>query len=203
VRQRIQLPAAQPPPGTPAVIAPLIAPKFGRCCVCCNADAQGRTKDYRSMSTAPGVARAIAVPVCSDCDSHALSARAAPTLQTLLWLFGLAIALGAVLSLLMRAPAAPFWWAAIVVGVAMIGAALRWQRRTGGRALEQLVAGHHTQLEIWVLPQRIWIDTDNEDLARELLALNVFARVMPEPPLWKWRRRRQMPAARVVRSRVL
>lgn len=198
MRQRIQL-VAQDPRKAPAPLAP----RFGRCCVCCNADAQGRTQDYQPVTSGPGAVPPIPLPVCTDCQGHALLAPMVPTLQALLGLFGLALAGLAVLCLLSHKPYAALWWSMLVVGAAMFIAARRWQATTHRKALEERLAGHHPRLELWPVPSRLWIDTDNEDLARELVALNPGARVLPEPPLWKWRRRRQMPTARVVRSRVV
>jgi hypothetical protein len=89
----------------------------------------------------------------------------------------------------------------LAVSGTAFGAAVLWLRATSRRSYREQLAGHHVRLEFSVAYGRTLLDTTNEELVRELLARNPSARVLPEPPLWRWKRRRQMPAARVVRSR--
>lgn len=178
-----------------------ITPRFGRCCICCNADAMGRTQDYDPSNdrvTAP----AVPMPVCSECQGHAMQTSFVPTLQVCLLFVGLSSA-GLAGKYITERPDDPLLWAAVIAGLAMFGAAVLWLVATSRRNRREQVAGHHPRLVFSVGHGRTLLDTTNEELVRELLELNPSARVLPEPPLWRWQRRRQMPSARVVRSRTL
>ena len=49
----------------------LVAPSFGRCCVCCNADAMGRVQDC-DPTTERLTAAPVRMPVCLECKDHAM-----------------------------------------------------------------------------------------------------------------------------------
>jgi hypothetical protein len=54
-----------------------IVPQFGKHCVCCNADAFGRTQEY-DPSTDRLEAPKVPMPVCGACANHALSQHTGP-----------------------------------------------------------------------------------------------------------------------------
>jgi hypothetical protein len=177
----------------------LVAPSFGRCCVCCNADAMGRTQDCESV-TERVTATPVQMPVCIECKDHAIQSATVPRLQACLGMVGfLLFAVGAYY--LTQRPHDPFLWGMLAVSGTLFGAGVVWIRATSRRNRREQIAAHHPRLEFSVAYGRMLLDTTNEELVRELLARNPHARLLSEPPLWRWRRRRQMPAVRVVRSR--
>src|SRR6185295_19364397 len=68
-----------------------IGPRFGTRCVCCNADAMGRTQDY-DPSTDRVQAAPVSMPVCADCSDHALQTATEPILQASLLIVGFGVA---------------------------------------------------------------------------------------------------------------
>lgn len=187
--------------GAAAGTGTLVAPSFGRCCVCCNADATGRAQDC-DPGTERITAAPVRMPVCLDCKDHAIQSASVPRLQALLVALGLILfAIGAYY--LTQRPHDRFLWGMLAVSGASFGAGFVWLRATARRNDREQLAGHHPRLEFSVFQGRMLLDTTNGELVREVLAQNPNARLMPEPPLWRWMRRRQLPAARVVRSREL
>ena len=176
-----------------------VVPSFGRCCVCCNADASGRLQAC-DPSTEELTATPVEMPVCIECKDHAIGSALAPRLQALLLTIGLVLVAVGALYLCQR-PEDRFLWGMLAVGGAMIASGALWLRATVRRDRRERVAGHHARLMFSVGYGRMLLDTTNEELVRELVARNATARVLAEPPLWRWQRRRQMPVARVVRSR--
>lgn len=176
-----------------------VVPSFGRCCVCCNTDATGRLQGC-DPSTERITAEPVQMPVCVECKDHAMQSALAPRLQALLVTLGLVL-LAVGVSYVTRRTHDHFLWAMIAVGGAMLVAGALWLRATVQRDRQEYIAGHHPRLAFSVAYGRMLLDTTNEELVRELLARNPTARPLPEPALWRWQRRRQMPAARVVRSR--
>lgn len=176
-----------------------VVPSFGPCCICCNADARGRKQDCEP-STERITEVPVQMPVCIECRDHAIQSTVAPRLQALMVVIGLLLfAVGA--CQLTQRRHDPVLWAMLVVGGAMFVAAMLWLRATVRRDRREHLAGHHARLGFSVAYGRMLLDTTNEELVRELLARNPTARLLAEPALWRWQRRRQMPAARVVRSR--
>jgi hypothetical protein len=179
-----------------------VVPSFGRSCVCCNADANGRMQPC-DPSTERMTAAPVQMPVCDACKDHAMQSAIAPRLHSLLVVLGIALVVGG-------APGAIFGahdrhdlvvWAMVALGVAMVMAGALGLRAMARRDRRDQIAGHHARLMFSVAYGRMLLDTSNEELARELIARNPTARVMPEPALWRLQRQRKMPAARVVRSR--
>lgn len=176
-----------------------VVPSFGRCCVCCNADAMGG-RQACDPSTERMTAAPVAMPVCAGCQDHAMQSALAPRLQALLVTLGLVLLVGGVPGALGRA-GDPFGWGMAAIGAAMVAGGALWLRATVRRDRREHLAGHHARLVFSVAYGRMLLDTTNDELVRELLARNPTARVLPGPPLWRWRRHRKLPAARVVRSR--
>jgi hypothetical protein len=179
--------------------ATLVAPSFGRCCVCCNADAMGRVQDC-DPDLARLTATPVRMPVCLPCKDHAMQSAAVPRLQGLMVMLGLL--LGAVgVAYVIQRPHDHFLWGMLAVSGTSFVAGLLWLRATSRRNRREQLDGHHPRLEFTIVCGRMLLDTSNEELVRELVAKNSNARVLPEPPMWRWMRQRQLPAARVVRSR--
>lgn len=152
-----------------------VVPRFGDECVCCNADAGGRTRTYD-----PSVDRARAstfpVPVCEACDRHALRSPVAGTWQVALVVCG---AGAAGLGLMIRAEHADqrLVTGAFAAGGAMVALAIVWLvagvvlRRLGRRG------GHHPGLVITVNRGCTVVATANEPLAARLLDRHRDARL--------------------------
>jgi hypothetical protein len=179
--------------------ATLVAPSFGRCCVCCNADAMGRVQNgdpaIERFTTAP-----VQMPVCQACKDHAIQSAAVPRLQALMVTLGLLLcSIGGYY--VTQRPHDRFLWGMLAVSGTSFVAGLLWLRATSRRNRREQIDGHHGRLELSVVRGRMLLDTSNEELVRELVGRNPNARVLPEPPLWRWMRQRRLPAARVVRSR--
>ena len=179
--------------------AMFVAPSFGRCCVCCNADAMGRVQDgdpsIERFTGAP-----VRMPVCTECEDHAMQSAFVPRLQGLLVTLGLLLCvIGAYY--LTRRPHDHFLWGMVAVSGVSFVAGLLWLRATSRRDRREQIDGHHVRLAFSVVRGRMLLDTWNEELVRELVARNPGARVLSEPPLSRWMRQRQLPAARVIRSR--
>lgn len=198
VKQRVLFRLAAPG-GAAGGTGTFVAPRFGRCCICCNADALGRVQDC-DPTTERITATAVRMPVCAACKDHAIQPAATPRMQALLVMVG-ALLLAIAAGYLTQRPHDRFLWGMLAVSGAAFAAGVLWVRATSRRTRREQVDGHHPRLEFSVAYGRTLLDTTNEELVRELLAHNPSARVLPEPPLWRWARRRQMPAARVVRSR--
>jgi len=182
-------------PGGPT----LVAPSFARCCVCCNVDAMGRVQDGEP-STERLTATPVRMPVCLACKDHAMQSAVVPRLQGLMVMLGLVLcAVGAFY--VTRRPHDHFLWGLLAVSGTSFVAGLLWLRATSRRDRREQIEGHHGRLEFTIVRGRMLLDTSNEELVRELVARNPNARVLPEPPLWRWMLQRQLPAARVVRSR--
>jgi len=174
-------------------------PSFGRCCVCCNADAMGRVQDA-DPSTERLTTTPVRMPVCLACKDHAIQSAVVPRLQALMVMLGLLLcAIGAYY--ITQRPHDHFLWGMLAVSGTSFVAGLLWLRATSRRNRREQIDGHHGRLELSIVRDRMLLDTSNEELVRELVARNPNARVLPEPPLWRWMRQRQLPAARVVRSR--
>ena len=171
-------------------------PKFGPHCVCCNADTMGRTQDY-DPSTDRIRMPAIAMPVCFACKDHALNPPFAPIMQALGGMVGIALA-GAGIGFVAKRPHDPVLWGTAVVGTVLALASLAWARATRRRIAAARRDGHHPGLELSVQTGTL-LDTENEALVEELLALNPDAHRLPTPLLWR-RRGEGMPKARVVAS---
>jgi len=121
-------------------------------------------------------------------------------LQALLVMLGLLLgAIGAYY--LTRRPHDHFLWGMLAASGTSFVAGLLWLRGTSRRNRREQIDGHDARLEFSIVRGRMLLDTSNEELVRELVARNPNARILPEPPLWRWMRRRRLPAARVVRSR--
>jgi hypothetical protein len=176
-----------------------VAPSFGRCCICCNADAMGRLQ-ASDPSTERITVVPVEMPVCAGCTDHAIQSALAPRMQALLVVTGLLLLAIGAYELTLR-PHDRFLWGMLAVSGTMFVAGVLWVRATARRAHREHIAGHHARLVFSVVYGRMLLDTTNEELVRELLARNPTARLLPEPPLWRWQRRRLVPAARVVRSR--
>lgn len=167
--------------------------------MCCNADAEDRTQDY-DPSTDRVTAPPVPMPVCYECRAHATQSAVVPILQACLLLAGPSLS-GLAGKYLTLRPHDRLLWAALALGLAMFVAAVLWLVATSRRNRREEIAGHNPRLAFSVAYGRTLLDTANEARVRELLELNPSARVLPEPPLWRWNRRRRMPRARVVRSR--
>lgn len=177
--------------------ATLVAPSFGRSCVCCNADAMGRVQACEP-STEGLTATPVRMPVCLACEGHALQSDVAPGLQALLVTLGsLLCAVGAYY--ITRRPHDHFLWGMLAVSGAALVGGLLWARATARRNSRDQINGHHARLVFSIVRGRMLLDTSNEELVRELVARNPNARVLPEPLVWRWMRHRRLPAARVVR----
>lgn len=170
-------------------------PRFGTQCVCCSTETMGRTQDY-DPSTDRVKAAPVAMPVCFACTDHALQTAFAPLVQACGVLVGLALTWLAI-GYLRERPHDTFLWGAIAVGVAMVGASIAWIVASRRRKTRNHVAGHHPGLELSVGHGRTLLDTDNEQLVEELLALNPNARRLPTPMLWRMRGE-GLPAARAI-----
>jgi hypothetical protein len=179
--------------------ATLVAPSFGRSCVCCNADAMGRVQGC-DPGTERLTATPVRMPVCLACKDHAMQSADVPRLQAILVTLGLLLCIvGAYY--ITRRPHDHFLWGMLAVSGASWVAGILWARATSRRNRREQVDGHHARLAFSIVRGRMLLDTSNAELVHELVARNPNARVLPEPPLWRWMRRRQLPAARVVRSR--
>lgn len=174
----------------------VVVPKFGPHCVCCSADAMGRTQDY-DPSTDRIHVPAIAMPVCFACKDHALATPFAPIMQALGVMVGLALA-GAGVGFASKRPHDPVLWGTAAVGTVLALASLAWARARRRRMAAARQGGHYPGLELSVQTGTL-LDTDNEALVEELLALNANAQRLPTPLLWR-RRGEGMPKARVVAS---
>ena len=174
-------------------------PAFGPRCVCCNADAMGRTQTY-DPSTSRVQAEAFEVPVCHECRRHALQTSSAATMQV----SGLAVGGGAVALALMylrQRPDDSFLKLTFVIGALISAATVIWIVASIRRArADAQLAGHHPGLVFSVGYGRALLDTSNDELANELLALNPTARELPTPVLWKSRVAAQLPQARVTKQ---
>ena len=175
-----------------------IVPRFGTRCVCCNADAMGRVQMY-DPSTDRVQAPPFAMPVCFDCKGHALQTATVPMLQACLLIVGGCLT-GLGINYLRERPDDGFLKGMIGVGAAMTVAAIAWIFATWRRGKRERVPGHHPRLVFSVAHGRTLLDTANEELVVELLALNPSARVLPTPLLWRKARERRFPAARVVKA---
>lgn len=195
VKQRVLFPLVSAPGGK----ATFAAPRFGRGCVCCNADAAGRTHDPDPRSGCL-LGAGVQMPVCLACKDHAVQAATVPRLQAVLMMLGLLL-LAVAAGYLTQRPHDGFLWGMLAVSGTAFVAGVLWIRATSRRDRREQIAGHHPRLEFSIAYGRTLLDTTNEELVREVLAHNPSARVLREPPLWRWQRRRQLPAARVVRSR--
>ncbi|HEX2691147.1 MAG TPA: hypothetical protein VHN14_31250 [Kofleriaceae bacterium] len=180
--------------------ARLVAPSFGRSCVCCNADAMGRVQDSEP-STERLTTPPVRMPVCLECKDHAMQSDVAPRLQALLVTLGLLLG-GVGAYYVTRRPHDHFLWGMLAASGAALVVGLLWARATSRRNRRDQVESHHARLVFSIVRGRMLLDTSNEELVRELTERNPNARVLPEPVLWRWMRHRQLPAARVVRSRV-
>jgi len=179
--------------------ATLVAPSFGRCCVCCNVDAIGRVQDAEP-STERLTATPVRMPVCLACKDHAMQSSVVPRLQGLMVMLGLLLgAVGAYY--VTQRPHDHFLWGLVVISGTSFVAGLSWLRSTSRHDRREQIEGHHGRLAFTIVRGRMLLDTSNEELVRELVERNSNARVLPEPPLGRWMRQRQLPGARVVRSR--
>lgn len=173
------------------------APKFGPHCVCCNADTQGRTQDY-DPSTDRIRAAAVPMPVCIECKDHALSTPLAPIMQAIGVMMALALAgLGA--SYATKPLSHRIGLGMIGAGVLLLAISIVWIRATSRRKQRGRIAGHFPGLEISLGSGATLLDTENETLVEELLALNEKARRMQTPLFWRLRGE-GMPKARVVEA---
>jgi len=176
--------------------ATFVASNFGRRCVCCNADAMGRTQDCDSAFNR---ATPVSMPVCLACKDHAIQVPFVPLLPGGMLASGFVLfAIG--MCCLIGRPHDHVLWGMLASSAALFGASLLWLRASSRRNRREQIGGHHPWLEFSTQHGAL-LDTTNEELVREVLAHNPNARLLPEPPLWRLHRLRQMPAARVVRSR--
>ncbi len=176
-----------------------IVPRFGKRCVCCNADAMGRTQDY-DPSTDRVQASSIAMPVCFDCKDHALQTATAAILQSSLLIVGVC-AIGLGINYLTERPDDDVLTGSVAVGAVMTLAAIAWIAAAIRREKrERGLPGHHARLSFSIAHGRTLLDTSNETLVEELLALNPNARILPTPLLWRRRKERQLPTARAVKA---
>lgn len=175
-----------------------IAPRFGTRCVCCNADAMGRTQDY-DPSTDRVQASAVPMPVCFACKDHAFQSQTAGIFQACMLIVGVC-AIGLGYSYLGDRPDDGFLKGMIAVGAVLtitgivwVAAAMRRERR------ERAMPGHHARLSFSVAHGSTLLDTSNDELVVEVLQLNPRARLLPTPLLWRRRKEWHLPAARAVK----
>jgi hypothetical protein len=150
-------------------------PKFGRECVCCNGDPQGRTQDY-DASTDRVTAPTFAVPVCAACARHAMQTHTAPIIMGSLLVVGIAAtALG--IGKLSERPDDSFLQGMVVFGVALTLIATVWVTLAIRRdRRERAIGGHHPRLMFSIDHGAPRLITTNEQLANRLLELNPSAR---------------------------
>jgi hypothetical protein len=171
----------------------LEVPKFGPHCVCCNADAQGRVQNYDASTDRRSV-DPVPMPVCCACKDHALIKPFAPMMQAVLVILGGSLTtLGAMYAADLLAD--PFLTLMMVAGVLLVVLSVAWIRSSSARVAGN---GHYPRFEFSVVTGAPLVDTDNETLVEELLALNPRAHRLPTPLLWRLRGD-GLPKARLVK----
>ncbi len=173
-----------------------VVPAFGKQCVCCNADALGRTQDF-DPSTDRVKADPMPMPVCFACKDHALDTPFAPMMQASLLCVGIAAtALGGLYAA--DRPGDSFLKWMMVTGVALVVIAIAWMRASSKRRKAARVDGHHPGLALGLSTGATLLDTDNETLVEDLLERNATATRLPTPLFWRLRGD-GMPKAKIVK----
>lgn len=152
-----------------------VVPTFSGRCVCCNADAQGKTRGY-DPSAGQIRARVVQFPVCEACAPHALDpSRTASLVGTFIALGAGTAAMGL---LALANHAEPVVGGGLILGgLLTVAAGLSWAFLQSSREKrERRLEGHHARLHFQVLPGMTVLFTENEALVAELLALNPTAR---------------------------
>lgn len=166
----------------------VIAPRFGEGCVCCGA-VTSRAQLY-DPSTNRIQCEAITVPVCGDCQGHAM----VTPIGIIVW--ASALLLGATFCGLgiHHADARSHGPAIMIaIGATLVVAGLTWIAAVTVRTRRWRLAGHHPGLTMSVAAGRCVLCTTNVALVNELIATNPFARRRPGRG-----GRGQVPEARVV-----
>jgi len=170
------------------------APRFGRGCVCCNADPMGRTQQY-DPSTDRIQADPIPMPVCFDCRGHALQTQFVPIMQACMLVVGISLG-GLGIHYVSERPHDPMPAGMLAVGAVLLVGAIVWMVATHRRVKRERARGHHPGLMFVVGPGRTLLSSTNQTLVDELIALNPRARRQPSRRFG----RKRIPEARVVRS---
>jgi hypothetical protein len=171
-------------------------PRFGTHCVCCGADARGRTDTFVAP-TDQGAAVRVAMPVCWDCRDHALGSSARPAFAAVLLFVGAAIVGLAGYFLGKRHGSA--WQTGMIITavvVTVLGMALMIHAAVAERRRRNR-DGHFPGVVFRVASGSARLFTRNERLADELLALNPGARRTADPVE---RNAGRIPSARVVKT---
>lgn len=176
----------------PSSRSTFVVPKFGKTCVCCNQDAQGRTQDY-DASTDRIHADVVAMPVCFGCRDHAFQGHTGPILAAAGFCVGTSgTGLGAFY--VSKRPHDALLWGVLAVGVAILAVSVVWiVRSVRAERRDRAIPGHHARLWFTVGHGSTRLITRNEMLADELIARNPSAKRMLTRAEAK-----QIPAARVV-----
>jgi hypothetical protein len=174
-------------------------PVFGPACVCCNANAMGRTQDY-DPSTDRIQAKSFPVPVCFDCKDHALQTATVPMLQACLLIVGVALA-GLGIGYRRERPDDTLLVGMIAIGALLTLAAIAWIVSTSKREKrERELPGHYPRMQFSLILNRPHLDTRNGELVDRLLANNPSAERLPTPFFWRRQEAKELAQARLVKS---
>lgn len=154
-------------------------PRFGDACVCCDAHAGGRTKNYNA-STHNVRVPPVPMPVCESCDDHALVDSTTTLLQLSLIGSGVVIAAVAAFGLVER-PGDRIIMLALAASLLGAVSGVLWMRATRQRIRRARDAGHHPRLVFSVASGRTFLETTNERLVETLQAHNAGTQVQPAP----------------------
>lgn len=159
-------------PGVMQFATPI--PKFSGKCVCCSADARENTAPYdiyaergRQRINGPPVP----MPVCAECVPHALERTADDTRMISLLLLGIAVLVIGVF-IAVNNDGDAFGWAVAVMGGLMSGAGGTYLAKQSAQQKRDKKPGHFPGLKFVVFPGQSALNSDNEALIAELLALN-------------------------------
>jgi hypothetical protein len=86
----------------------------------------------------------------------------------------------------------------MVAGVLLVVLSVAWIRSSSAKCKRVAGNGHYPGFEFSVVTGAPLVDTDNETLVEELLALNPRAHRLPTPLLWRLRAD-GLPKARLVK----